>query len=263
MAVRVVSMRCLVGAKMTPLFAFLAATLLLPLFPFSILLVAFFERVNVGRLRAPILLVIFMPGAALLTIADGPPPAWMLAWAMLTAVLYAWRAIALQDVRLWVVFLVVSSGALLWAGAGHDNLILKALGFGLPLATMSMLVDLIERRFGAAHIALELRLATLAPKLSGLFVVALLAAIAMPVSPSFFAMIALVVDQASTSVPTTLAILGCWLLWSWSAARIFAGIAVGPRHTRTQDIADSLALLHAAVFVGLGLIGVLLGALML
>lgn len=239
------------------------AALLLPLFPFSILAVAVFERIGNGTLRSLLLLVCLLPGAAVLDRAGFIPPDWMLAWAMLTAVFYAWRAVALQDARLWVMFLAVSSGALLWAGAGHDGLLWKALGLGLPLAMMSVLVELIERRFGAAHAGMDLRLATAAPKLSALFVVALLAVIAMPVSPSFFTMLALVVDQSRLSAPTTLAILGCWILWSWSAARLFAGIAVGPRRERTDDIPAGLARIYGAGFVGLGATGIVLGGMLL
>jgi hypothetical protein len=86
---------------------------------------------------------------------------------------------------------------------------------------------------------------------------------AMPVSPSFFVLLALVSDQAATSVMTTLAILACWLLWSWAAARLVTGIVIGRAHTAPNDISDHLASFYGAGVVGLGLVGVLLGGIML
>lgn len=242
---------------------FLPAILLLPLFPFSMVAVLAFDRLRDGRLRSLLLLVWTLPGAALLSASDTAPPAWLVAWAMLTALFYAWRAVVLQDARLWIVFLAVSSGALLWAGAGGAAMIAKALGLSLPIAFASALIEIIERRQGAAHVALDLRLAGRAPKLAGLFFIGLLAVAAMPVSPSFFVLLALVSNQAATSVMTTLAILACWLLWSWAAARLVAGLIIGRAQAPSNDISGQLATACGAGVAGLGLVGVLLGGIML
>jgi NADH:ubiquinone oxidoreductase subunit 4 (subunit M) len=248
---------------MSSTLVFALAAVVSALFPFSIGAVALFDRIADGRIRTLVLFVWLLLGAAVLDLADAPPPAWMLAWAMLTALFYAWRALAVRDAGLWVVFLVISSAALLWAGAGREGLLLKAVALGLPLAMMGAVVTLVERHFGAAHVALDLRLASHAPKLSGLFAIGLFAVIAMPVSPSFFAMIALVVDQAQGSAPTVLAVLACWLLWSWSAARLFAGLVVGPPRKKPDDISDPLALTFGAVVVVLGMMGIFFGGVLL
>lgn len=244
--------------------AFLLAVLVLPLFPFSMAAVALLERIGDGSVRAAVLLAWPVGGALVLGLAETAPPTWLVAWAMLTALLYAWRALALRDVGQWVIFLAVSGSALIWAGAGTGHLALKALGIGLPLAMMSNLVGLTEKRFGAAHMRLGLGLATSAPRLSALFVIGLFAAIAMPVSPSFFSLLALVAGQATVSFATVLAILLCWLLWTWSAMRILQGIVAGPAHSdMPNDITQRQWAVMALLFLALGVAGVLLGGVIL
>lgn len=236
---------------------FIVAAVFLPLFPFGMIFTDGFERLRNGWVRALLLVVWPVVGMQALTWAAVPPPTWLVAWAMLSALFYAWRALALREAGQWIAYLAVSAWPLLWAG---EPGLLLALAIGLPPALLSLVVGRIDARFGGAHMALDLRLGTIAPRLAGLFVTGVLAAVAMPPSPGFFALVALVVAQAQTSLATVLAILGTWLLWSWSAARLLRGIVAGPGGTTPpRDMPAGAAWGYALAFSGLGICGLILG----
>lgn len=241
----------------------LVAVVFLPLFPFGMIAIALMERLS-GLPRAALIALWPLPGVWALGALGGAAPDWLVAWAMLSALFYAWRGLAMTDARGWVGFLAVSAWPLIWAMTGTATPpVAVALSIGLPVALASLVVDHVEHRFGAAHGALDLRLASRAPGLAGFLFAALLAAVAVPPSPSFFALLALI--GGAGALPTALAILAVWLLWSWSAARLIQGLVPGaPRRDAVVtdiDPAPRAVLIGALAILGLG--GLFIGGLLL
>ncbi|MDZ7803179.1 hypothetical protein [Thiohalophilus sp.] len=122
----------------------------------------------------------------------------------------------------------------------------------------------LERRFGAAYTGLYGGLAESIPRFSSILVLVVLAIIATPLFPTFFIMLATVM-QAVTLMPlVAVGIALVWLLWSWAGARLLQGLIVGPagdaevidlNRATTGAYALALTLLVAS---GLYAIGVLL-----
>jgi len=245
------------------------AALFLPLFPFSMAFNQGFARLRHPWLRAALLLAWPQLGVLLVAAAEGPIPGWLAGWALLTAALYAYRALALREVGLWVGFVATSAWALLWVGSAVPNLLhLQALGFSLPLALMALLTGFMESRFGTAHSGIGGRLgaglATAAPRLAALFVVAVLAAVATPMFPNFFTLLATLIGQAGPAPLAALALVLVWLLWTWSGARLLQGIVVGPSpNTDVQDMSMTLTWVYSLGFVVLAVAGIALGGLLL
>ena len=128
---------------------------------------------------------------------------------------------------------------MLWLAADHprlgaEPLHLYALWFSLPLVGATLITGSLESRFGAAYVGLNMALASTLPRLSGIWVLTILAAIATPVFPGFFVMINLL---TAATPGQAMAVLVIWLLWSWAAARLIQGMIVG---TRAPDVVTDL-----------------------
>lgn len=245
--------------------ALLLAAMSLTLFPVSLAIAALLDRLS-GPWRAAMLALWPLPGALALAGLDSRPPDWLIALAMLSALFHAWRGLGAADAREWLSLVALSAWPMLWAGAQPpDMAVAQALALGLPLAAASLVVDAIERHFGAAHAALDLRLAHEAPRLAGLFFVAVLAATAMPLSPSFFAVLSLVAGQGGGNALTSLALLGVWFLWSWSGARLVHGLVPGAsrRVQRGSDVSSRPARAGAGAFAVLAAAGLIFGGILL
>ena len=89
------------------------AALFLPLFPISMVFNQGFARLRDPWLRAFMLLIWPQIGVWIIGQAEGPIPDWFVVWALLTSGLYAFRALALREVGLWIGFLATSAWALL------------------------------------------------------------------------------------------------------------------------------------------------------
>lgn len=240
------------------------ATMLLALFPFSMVFLALYDRLS-GSVRSVLLLLWPLPGALALAASETEAPVWLVAWAMLSAVLHAWRGLGACDAREWLGLTAASAWPLLFAGGALDSrAAVVAIGFGLPLLAANIVLDAVERRYGAAHAALDLRLASEAPRLAGLFVVTVLAAAALPVSPSFFAMFSLFGGREGDPVLTPLALLGVWFLWSWSGARLIHVIVPGARRRTAGDLDLTAARMSMAVaaLALMGIAGLFMGGLL-
>jgi NADH:ubiquinone oxidoreductase subunit 4 (subunit M) len=191
-----------------------------------------------------------------LTQAGGVSDA-VLPWALATAGFYAWRLLSVRDLGLWAIFLATSGLALTWglavAGAEPVQLHAFVLVFSLPAALLMGLASALEARFGAAYAGLPGGLAQVAPRLAGALVFILLAAVATPLFPGFFAVIGLLagIDDAAR-----IAVLVIVLVWSWAASRALQGFVFGPPPAaRVADLspANSGALvLVLALFVLVG-----------
>jgi formate hydrogenlyase subunit 3/multisubunit Na+/H+ antiporter MnhD subunit len=136
-------------------------------------------------------------------------------------------------------------------------LVLVALAVTIPAAVLMILGCSLSRRLGGAYLGLRGRIGPAFPRLTAVFVVTLIAVLAAPPFPGFFARLA-VLQQ----VPAGLAavVLGVWLLWSWAAAVLWQHGLFGdewPRATGAVDLSRSgaalwLALAAAAVLGSIG-----------
>lgn len=222
------------------------AALFLPLFPFSILL-----NGVLSRLRSPLasfLLLLLWPQIGIFVLHAQPVPEGFVAWSLLSSGFYALRLLAVRDLGLWAGFLASSSLSLIWLGdvANDFNMHIFAFWFSLPAAMLSLLAGALARRFGAAYAGLYGGLASNAPRLSGLLVFTLLAAIATPPSPGFFAMLGLL--HGAGTAPAVLVI---WLLWGWAAIKLIQGFLSGNHDAPpVMDIGKGGTLLFAC-FLGI------------
>lgn len=204
-------------------------------------------------------------GLVLLAMGLGEPRPGVLGvfgvWGGLTSLLYAFRLLSAQDGAIWLSHLFSSALALVWVGiaCGLDPL-LPALALSVSLLPLLFLLAQLQRRFGIARSGLYPGLCCPMPRFSGGFVLAVLAAIAVPFSPAFFAIAAIAIagigaDAAVALVPVMLS----WLLWTWAGVNLFDGILWGtPRDDLTyRDLDLSPAFGTIAGLVVLAGLGVL------
>lgn len=237
------------------------AGIFLPLFPASMVFNALFARARNAPLRAVLLLAWPQVGLTL-AFAGGPATsAWWLALALFTSALYALRAVSLREVGKWVGYLATSAWALLWVAlfnhADPRLIRLYALGFSLPLVLLALLGARLEQCFGAAYTGLYGGLAQMLPRMSGVLVCVVLAIIAVPLFPGFFAMLATVMAAAPTVPLAAVVVAGIWLLWSWAGVRLLQGLIVGPsKGADAPDLSLASTWAYAAVLVALFIGGV-------
>lgn len=237
------------------------AALFLPIFPASMLFNALRVVMPSRWLRAAVILVWPQVGVWLLNQAQPDLPDWWIWAALATSLLYAIRMLAMRDVSRWVGFLATSTWSLLWLASTIDGLTgqqlhLFALWFSVPLAMLSVFVGELKQRFGAAFTGLNMALASSLPRLSGVLVVGVLAAIATPLFPGFFVMLNLL---GTSTVGFSLTVVTIWFIWSWAAARMIQGLIVGTR--APDDVVDmgrAGAWLSALVFAALVVVGVMM-----
>ena len=239
----------------------LFAGLFLPLFPLSMVFNELFDRIRDVRLRIALLLIWPQIGIVVAHTVGIELPGWIIFWALLTAVLYGVRALALRDVGLWTSFIATSAWAVLWVTVDNtaelSQLVFYAVGFSAPLALLVLLSNELENRFGAAYTGLYGGLALTLPRLSGVLVMVVLAIIATPLFPAFSAMLATIIDSAAHSFTTAITVGGIWLLWSWAGTRLLHGLIIGPAHEEsTADLSLNAVWLYTAILGLLAISGI-------
>jgi hypothetical protein len=241
------------------------AGLFLPLFPLSLALNR--GLAHLGRPYQRALLIILWPqlGVLLVTQAHAPVPVWLVAWALATALLYAYRAIALRDLGLWIGFLATSAWALLWLSDSSPGLRhLEALGLSAPLVLLTLLGGGLEALVGAVSTWTGLGLASAAPRTAAVLVLGVLASIATPLSPGFFTLVATLAAEAPGAPAIAVAVALVWLLWTWSGARLIQGLVVGPGgRDRVADLSLPMAWAYGLALTTLGLGGIALAGALL
>ena len=241
-------------------FGLVLVGLFLPLFPFSIAFNAILERISTPLPRLALLLAWPQIGLWALSAYDATIPSWFVLWALATALLYAFRLLAMREMGRWIGYFATSAWALLWlaayAGLPTSQLWTFAAGFSMPLVFLTLQAGMLERQFGAAYIGLYGGLARRTPRFSGVLVLSVLATIATPLFPSFFAMLqTLIVSQPLPAIGLT----GIWLIWSWAAARLLQGLIVGPSEPRPElDLPIATTWGYAAGLAGLIVAGLIL-----
>lgn len=242
------------------------AAIFLPLFPFSMLFNWLFSRIRHPLLRAVLLISWPLLGLSVITAFKMSIPTWLLGWAVLTSILYALRALALREVGQWTGFVATSSWALLWIlllnGIELTQIRLLTVGMSVPFALMALLTGELEKRFGAAYLGLCGGLAQSIPKLSSVLVVVVLAMIATPLFPGFFAMLFVVIKSTSITPYIAMGVGLVWLLWSWAGAKLLQGLIVGQKQAAVIDLSNLnmwmyIVVLAALVFEGVYWLGVM------
>ncbi len=258
----------------------LLAGLFLPLYPLSVLPNALLQgqlSTEFGKgsewRRAPafktaLLLVFPMIGVGLATLAlrVGAPDARLLTlfgvWGGITSVLYAFRLLSAKDGEIWISHLFTSALALIWIGIAYGvNPLLPAIGLSVSLLPLVFMLEQLTQRFGIARSGLYPGLCCRVPWFSHLFVLSVLTAIAVPFSPSFFAVAALAFGGvAADEVVVLLPICLSWLLWTWAGVNLLTGIVWGiPRDDLVyRDLDPQRAIGVGGGMVALGIFGILL-----
>lgn len=234
--------------------AYLLAGLFLPLFPLSMVFNLLYSKIRSTVLRGILLLAWPQVGLGIIYTFD-LTTGWVFTWAIFTSLLYAFRAVALREVGIWTGFMATSSWSLIWILSGNnlDSWLLSLLTFGIstPLVLLALLTTGLERRFGAAYLGLYGGLAQSIPRFTGVLVVVVLAIVATPVFPTFFAMLAMIFKTALTTPFIAIGVGLVWLMWSWAGARLIQGLIVGPRHPGVVDLGHAPLWLYIAALSGL------------
>lgn len=231
-------------------YIYLLVGLFLPLFPLSMVFNAVYSKVRNPVLRGILLLAWPQPGLIGISYFGLTTPDWIIVWAILTSLLYAFRAVALRELGLWTSFIATSSWALIWilSGNNFDSSLLPSLSLAIsaPLALMAFLGAGLERRFGAAYFGLYGGLAQSIPRFTGVLVMVVLATVATPVFPTFFVMLSMIFKTVLTAPFIAVGVGLVWLLWSWAGARLLQGLIVGPQKTSVVDLNHPTLLLYIA-----------------
>ena len=248
--------------------SWIVAALFLPLFPLGMVFNALFQQVRAVWFRVALLLCWPMPGVWILQSAAPVIPDWVIYWALFSALLYGFRAVVVKEFGVWIGFLATSAWALSWValefGVELDELVLHALAFSLPLSLLAILVAELERRYESAYTGIVSGLAQAQPRLSGLFVIVMLAVIGSPLFPAFFSMLDTVAHTFIALPAIAVGVVTVWLLWSWSGIRLLQELLVGSAsQVRHDDISHGTTMIYGASLVvlvigGLYLSGVLL-----
>ena len=206
----------------------LAAALFLPLFPLSIVFNGVSARLRDPVARSALLLLWPQLGVWMLQAAAQTVPQYVVPWALLTSGFYALRLLTVRDMGQWAGFLATSALALTWvlaAGAADSAALhLFAFWFSLPAALVALLARPLARRFGAAYAGLQGGLMGSLPRLSGMLAVTVLAAVATPPAPGYFALLQLL---QSLDGGGAVGVLAIWLIWGWAATKLLQGFIFG------------------------------------
>ena len=236
--------------------------LFLPLFPLSMVFNAVFSKIKSHIIRYVLLLVWPQIGLVTLFSLGVDVPGWVAVWGLLTALLYAFRLLTIRELGLWASFIATSAWALLWIillNSDDSSIYLYALAFSVPLMLFVSLGEELTKRFGAAYVGIYSGLAQTQPRFSGVLVMVVLAVVATPIFPAFFAVLHSIVIVVPTSL--TMAILAgiVWTLWTWAGARVLHGLIVGPAtQNDIPDLTSGSAWRYSGMLVGIAVVGLIL-----
>lgn len=241
-------------------YIWLVAALFLPLFPFSMVFNAVYQRLAIPYLRFMLLLVWPIPGVLILNNAITELSEWVLYWALATSLLYAFRAVAVREAGVWGGFMATSAWSISWiifiVGDDANGVILHVISFALPLALMSLLVGEIVHRYESAYAGIVSGVAQAQPRLSGLIIVVMMAVIASPLFPAFFSMLVTTTSLVLTYPVLAAGLVLIWLIWSWSGVRLLQELLVGPALPyKYRDISRSRAMAYIVLIILLILSG--------
>lgn len=249
-------------------YVWLLAALFLPLFPLSMVFNSVYQRLSMPLVRFVLIIVWPFTGVWILQNVNTQPPDWLIYWALATALLYAFRAVAVKEMAMWSGFLATSAWAMGWilfiVGDGVNELSFHILSFALPLAVMSLLLGELIHRYESAYAGIVSGVAVAQPRLSGLIIMAMMAAIASPLFPGFFSMLQIITTLVITYPLIATGLLLVWLIWSWSGIRLLQELLVGPAlPVKYRDISRARAVSYGSLIVLLLLSGLYLSGVLL
>ncbi|MDI3259599.1 MAG: hypothetical protein QJR02_07875 [Sinobacteraceae bacterium] len=203
-----------------------------PLFPLSMIFNAAYAAVRWTWVRLVMLLLWPQIGLWLVPAASAAPAHRLAPWLSLlglaTGVFYAWRLLSVRALNVWVAFWATSAWSLAWgvmlAGGHGADLRIAMAGVSVTAAALACGVRALADCWGEAYLGPRHGLGRQAPRLAGVLVVGLLAAMGTPVLPMFFVMLWLVMHTDGYGVVGAMVV---WLLWSWSAARVWQVLLFG------------------------------------
>ena len=229
-------------------FGFLLIGLFLPLFPLSIGFNFLLGKIKSSLLKSTVLALWPLLGLSLFSQLDIQPPTWVLFWAALTSLLYAYRLLSERDINTWAGFFATSAWSLFWiplllSESDIKILMIYALGFGIPMSMVLVLANELKQRFDIAYTHLYGGLSQTMPKFSWILIVTILASIATPIFPSFFIMLKMLIWVTPMTNPTiAIIVLLIWLIWSWAGINVIQGLVVGPagQQREVKDLSNGL-----------------------
>lgn len=238
----------------------LAAALFLPLFPLSMLFSILFEGLRHFILRAAVLLAWPQIGVWLLHGTTESVPSWITTLALVTSLLYGFRALVLRELVHWISFLAVSSWTLLWAIShsmdDYQSVALLALGGSLPLVILTGLGGHLQKRFGASYSGLYNGLGQTMPRFSGVLVFTVLAVVATPVFPGFVVMMAAFLEATQVTLTGTILLCLIWMVWAWAGARLIQGFVIGTSEAdEVEDLPVAAVWVYVLLLAGLAVFG--------
>ena len=229
-----------------------------PLFPFSMVFMRLYQKLNNPWLK--IIIVVFWPmtGLFLITTLQPGVPEWLLYWAVFTSFFYALRSLVIKDFGIWTGFIAVSLWSVLWTLTSKDvdTLFYYILGFSLPLAMLIILSHELQKRFDTMYAGLIGGIADSVPRLSRMLVIAILAVISTPFFPGFFVMFASIKEQIIEIPVLAAALAVCWFFWTWSGMRLLQGLITGPSSDDSvDDLGMSSTMVYAVILIAVVLLG--------
>lgn len=241
----------------------------LPLFPMSMIFNLVFQNAPSTWMKVVLLLGWPVIGIWLLDTESTTIPDWLFLWAIFTATLYAFRSAVIKEISIWIGFIATSAWSLVWVAESHgarfDDILMHVLAFSIPLALLAILVSRLENQYESAYAGVVTGLAQVQPRMTGILVVVMLAAIGSPVFPSFFSLLNNI-NIIITEMPVVaIGVALVWLLWSWSAIRLLQELIVGMPTIQQHhdDIGMGQTLLYSIVFILLVFAGMYMSEVML
>tara|TARA_Y100001935_G_scaffold244940_1_gene237944 strand:+ start:539 stop:1282 length:744 start_codon:yes stop_codon:yes gene_type:complete len=232
--------------------------LFLPIFPLSIVFNLIFTKIKNPGFRSALFLIWPLIGIYFFQKISIDIDDFFYGAVLFTSMLYGFRMLAMREVGTWSGFMATSLWALLWIPLldNNANIYFYSLWLSLPLVMMTLLVYKLETCFGAAFTEINGGLAQTMPRLSGIFVIVVLALIATPIFPSFFVTIDLIFSSSAIVASIICAI---WLIWSWAGMRLIQGITVGKNKVNdVKDISITVVWVFSLIMIAAILLSILL-----
>ncbi len=220
----------------------------LPLFPLSMVAVSLMGKFK--GLRSPVIVILPLVGLFFLSELEGPSP-WARWLALITSVLYSFRALGVESLSRWLLYTYISAVALLWflPPLKPSEVALVGVLYVIPFLVISLVDRVVESRFGSSNFRVVKGLGLGAPLLGFVITLSVLGAIGVPTSMIFAHFVSLYYPQDVIRV----AILGLiWFFWGWSAIRVLSRMVFGG--VRESIKYEDISLRGGIVLMALGAI---------
>jgi NADH:ubiquinone oxidoreductase subunit 4 (subunit M) len=217
---------------MMEMLGLLLAAIFLPLFPLGMVFNLVFQRTRNVWLRSVLLVTWPFSGLYILEATAVQVPVGFAFWALISAVLYGFRALVIREVGVWTGFLATSAWALVWVslsvGLDPGEPVFHVLAFSLPLVLLALMTAEVESRYESAYAGIVSGIAEAQPRLAGVLVIIMLAVIGSPLFPAFFALLDILMHAVQVLPVAALGVVVVWMLWSWSGIQLLQKLLVGP-----------------------------------